>query len=68
MAIQQRLTKFPVSGSVWAEYHIDQDINDRGVAIDLTLVQAAIEMDTCSRKELMIAMQKITALENPNSV
>lgn len=68
MAIQQRLSKFPVSGSVWAEYHIDQDINDRGVALDLPLVQAAIEMDTRSRKELMSAMQKITALENPNSV
>lgn len=52
MAIQQRLSKFPVSGSVWAEYHIDQEINDRGVALDLTLVQAAIEMDTHSRKEL----------------
>ncbi len=68
MAIQQRLSKFPVSGSIWAEYHIDQEINDRGVALDLTLVQAAIEMDTRSRKELMAAMQKITALENPNSV
>lgn len=68
MAIQQRLSKFPVSSSVWAEYHIDQEINDRGVALDLTLVQAAIEMDTRSRKELMAAMQKITALENPNSV
>lgn len=68
MAIQQRLSKFPVSGNVWAEYHIDQEINDRGVALDLTLVQAAIEMDTRSRKELMAAMQKITALENPNSV
>ena len=68
MAIQQRLSKFPVSGSVWAEYHLDQEINDRGVALDLTLVQAAIEMDTRSRKELMAAMQKITALENPNSV
>jgi len=60
MAIQQRLSKFPVSGSVWAEYHIDQEINDRGVALDLTLVQAAIEMDTRSYKELMAAMQKIT--------
>lgn len=68
MAIQQRLSKFPVSGSVWAEYHIDQEINDRGVALDLTLVQTAIEMDTRSRKKLMAAMQKITALENPNSV
>lgn len=68
IAIQQRLSKFPVSGSVWAEYHIDQEINDRGVTLDLTLVQTAIEMDTRSRKKLMTAMQKITALENPNSV
>lgn len=68
MAIQQRLTKFPVSDEVWDEYHIDQEINDRGVRLDMELVKKAIKMDTRSRSELTAAMKDITALDNPNSV
>ena len=68
MSIQQRLQKFPVMEEVWDEYHIDQEINDRGVAIDLPLVRQAIEMDTRSRSELTEAMKGLTELENPNSV
>ena len=68
MAIQQRLTKFPVPDAVWDEYHIDQEINDRGVRLDMDLVQEAIEMDTRSRSELTAAMKDITDLDNPNSV
>lgn len=68
MAIQQRLSKFPVSDEVWDEYHIDQEINDRGVRLDMDLVKEAIEMDTRSRSELTSAMKDITALDNPNSV
>lgn len=68
MGIQQRLSNFPVPDFVWDEYHIDQEINDRGVRLDMPLVEAAIEMDAKSRRELTDAMQKITELENPNSV
>ena len=68
MGIQQKLAKFPVPDQVWEEYHIDQEINDRGVQLDMELVHAAIEMDTRSRRELTTAMKRITALENPNSV
>lgn len=68
MAIQQRLTNFPVPDFVWDEYHIDQEINDRGVRLDMDLVAKAIEMDTRSRTELTSAMKKLTDLENPNSV
>lgn len=68
MAIQHRLTNYPVPDSVWKEYHIDQEINDRGVRLDMDLVKEAIEMDTRSRKELTAAMKKITDLDNPNSV
>lgn len=68
MAIQQRLSKFPVSDEVWDEYHIDQEINDRGVRLDMDLVHAAIDMDARSRSELTAAMKDITALDNPNSV
>lgn len=68
MGIQQKLRKFPVPDSVWVEYHIDQEINDRGVRLDMKLVHQAIEMDTRSREELTEAMKHLTALENPNSV
>lgn len=68
MGIQQKLRKFPVPDSVWEEYHIDQEINDRGVRLDMELVHQAIEMDTRSREELTESMKHLTALENPNSV
>ncbi len=68
MGIQQRLAKFPVPDQAWEEYHIDQEINDRGVRLDMELVRSAIDMDTRSRHELTTAMKRMTALENPNSV
>lgn len=68
MSIQAKLAKFPVPESVWEEYHIDQEINDRGVALDMDLVHQAIEMDTRSRQELLAGIKRLTALENPNSV
>lgn len=68
MGIQHKLRKFPVPDDVWEEYHIDQEINDRGVRLDMELVKQAIAMDTRSREELTAAMKDITALENPNSV
>ena len=67
-AIQDKLRKFPVPDSVWDEYHLDQEINDRGVALDMTLVEQAIEMDGRSRTELTAAMKELTELDNPNSV
>lgn len=68
MAIQTKLVKYPVPDFLWNEYHLDQIINDRGVAIDMTLVQSAVLMDETSKQELSSAMKKITGLENPNSV
>lgn len=68
MGIKERLSKFPVPDFVWDEYHIDQEINDRGVRLDMDLVEKAIEMDTRSRAELTAAMKELTSLDNPNSV
>lgn len=68
MAIQRRLHKYPVPDEVWAQYHQDQEINDRGIALNMTLMENAIRMDTLSRNELTAAIQKLTNLENPNSV
>ncbi|WOC33681.1 DNA polymerase [Caproicibacterium argilliputei] len=68
MGIKARLAKFPVPDFVWDEYHIDQEINDRGVRLDMDLVEKAITIDTRSRTELTAAIKKLTGLKNPNSV
>ena len=68
IAIKQKLLKFPVPDFVWDEYHLDQEINDRGIAIDLVVVENAIAFDEKSKSSLMTAMQDITNLDNPNSV
>lgn len=68
MSIQKKLAKFPVPEFVWEEYHIDQKINDRGIAIDMDVVEQAIKMDKRSKEELSEEMKKLTNLDNPNSV
>ena len=68
MAIQQKLSKFPVPDFLWEEYYLDQEINDRGIQLDMVLVEQAIAIDERSREELSAKMQQLTALENPNSV
>ena len=68
MQIQQRLVKFPVPDFVWEEYWQDQEINDRGIGVDMKMVRNAIAMDGRSKADLSAAMQELTELENPNSV
>ena len=68
IGIQNKLSRFPVSEAVWDEYHLDQEINDRGVKLDLTLVKQSIEIDTLSKTKLSRTLQDLTELENPNSV
>ena len=68
MAIKKKLANYPVPDQVWDEYHLDQEINDRGIALDMTVVDNAIAIDEKAREELTAAMQDITNLDNPNSV
>lgn len=68
MSIQDKLKKFPVPDFVWDEYHLDQEINDRGIALDMAVVENAIAFDAKSKTELAEKMQKLTDLDNPNSV
>ena len=68
MQIQQRLSKFPVPDFVWEEYWQDQEINDRGIGVDMEMVRNAIVLDGRSKAELSEAMKELTELENPNSV
>ena len=68
MGIQERLRNFPVPDEVWEQYHLDQQINDRGIGVDMTLVKNAIAIDEQSRQELTAKLQELTMLDNPNSV
>ena len=68
MSIQDRLRKYPVPDFVWDEYHLDQEINDRGIALDMDVVGNAIAFDAKSKAELAEKMQELTDLDNPNSV
>lgn len=68
MQIQQKLSKFPVPDAVWDEYHLDQEINDRGIRVDIDFVRQAIRIDEVTRDELTEQMRSLTDLANPNSV
>ena len=68
MSIQKKLSRFPVHNFIWDEYHLDQEINDRGIGLDMTLVEQAIAIDSISRKNLTQQIQNLTDLDNPNSV
>jgi DNA polymerase len=66
--IQCKLMKFPVPDFIWEEYNLDQEINDRGIKVDLDFVNRVIALDEKVRTKLMSELQILTELENPNSV
>lgn len=68
MAIQERISKYPVPDFVWDEYHVSETINDRGVLVDETLVDNAIDFDEKTRDLNIKTLQNLTKLNNPNSV
>lgn len=68
MNIQKKLSRFPVPDFVWNEYHLDQEINDRGIMLDMEVVKNAIRFDAFSKARLMGTLKEKTELENPNSV
>ena len=68
MAIQHKLHNFPVPDFIWEEFYLDQEINDRGIMLDMPVVKNAIDFDERIREQLTLRMQQLTELENPNSV
>ena len=67
-AIYTRLASYPVTDferQVWA---LDARINERGVLVDMDLAQAAIAVDEAFKTEHLDELQKLTGLDNPNSV
>lgn len=68
MEIDRKLSRFPVVDSIWQEFYLDQEINDRGIAVDVELVEAAVVLDAQAKAKLTSDMQKLTSTTNPNSV
>lgn len=66
--IIKKLSLFPVQQQTWLDFWQDQKINDRGIRLDMELVEAAIKMNQLVKEELSAQMINLTDLENPNSV
>mgnify|MGYP002853907435 CR=1 FL=1 len=67
LAIKQRMAPFPVPEEEWQNYWLDQRINDTGIALDMTLVQAALRCHEQFREHALQRAREITGLDNPNS-
>ena len=68
LSIQEKLQKFPMPEEEWNNYILDQQINDRGIQLDLELVKKAIQCDEKVREELTSRLKELTDLDNHNSV
>lgn len=68
LAIDQRLSRFPVPDFIWEQFYLDQEINDRGIRVDMELVEAALTLDAQAKTTLSAEMRRLTGIENPNSV
>ena len=68
MQILDRLKNYPVPDFVWDEYHLSEEINDRGIMIDRQLVEQAVRLDELTKADITEKMKELTGLENPNSV
>ena len=66
--IQDKLKKLPVPASVWREYWLDQEINDRGIQVDMVLVDNALKLYELSQEHLCHELSELTGVENPRSV
>lgn len=66
-AIRRKLANFPVPKDVWAQYEVDQRINDRGICIDAQMAASAIQIDEAHRQQTLARAQELTGLENPAS-
>ncbi len=68
LEIDRRLSRFPVPDFLWKEFYLDQEINDRGILVDMQLADKAIRLDAEAKAKLTAEMQRLTGVENPNSV
>lgn len=67
-AIRQKLHNFPIPENEMEVYRLDQEINDKGVLVDLALVHQAISCESLHKEIVTKRAYELTGLENPNSV
>ena len=67
MEVARRLAAFPVPDAVQEQWVTDQIINSRGVAVDMALVEGALELDAATQREYLREAAALSGLENPNS-
>ena len=65
--IFHRLEAYTIPGIERRMYVLDQNINDRGILVDMELAESAIAVDNIYTELLTKRAQEITGLENPNS-
>lgn len=68
MEIERRLSAIPVPDFVQKEWETDLIINSRGVAVDMEMVEGALELGATVRQSLMQEAMQISGLNNPNSI
>ena len=68
MSIAEELAPYPIADSEWELWSLDQNINDRGVGIDMDLVRAALLLDEETSAAAKEQLKTLTGLDNPNSV
>lgn len=67
-AIYRRLLSFPVSDFERRLEALDARMNERGVAVDVNMVEAAVYVDEAFKAEHTEELRRLTGLDNPNSV
>lgn len=68
MSIAEELAPYPIADSEWELWALDQNVNDRGVGIDMDLVRAALLLDEETSAVAKEQLKTLTGLDNPNSV
>ncbi len=66
--IYKKLERFPVTAFERRLWVLDTQINERGVMVDTELAEAAVAVDAAFTAEHSKEMQRLTGLDNPNSV
>lgn len=65
--IFHRLEKYEIPEIERKMYVLDQNINDRGILVDIELAKSAIDVDNTYTSILVQQAQQLTGLKNPNS-
>ena len=66
--IREKLSKFPLSNEEELLYELDQEINDRGIGVDINFVKEALICHENYKKIIKEKLYNLTKLDNVNSI